>query len=49
VIQKVKSQDRWERIGLLFGNSLRQNQEALRISFLTWFESAAQEEIVQIQ
>jgi hypothetical protein len=49
VVQKVERQDNWERIGLLFGNSLRQNQGAKEICFLKWFESAAQEQIVQIE
>lgn len=49
VVQKVENQDSWERIGLLFGNSLRQNQGAKEICFLKWFASAAQEQIVEIQ
>jgi hypothetical protein len=49
VVQKVEKQDNWERIGLLFGNSLRQNQGAKKLCFLKWFESAAQEQVVQIQ
>ncbi|UKZ72185.1 uncharacterized protein TrAtP1_013125 [Trichoderma atroviride] len=49
VVQKVGKQDNWERIGLLFGNSLRQSQGAKKLCFLKWFESAAQEQIVQIQ
>lgn len=49
VVQKVEKKDNWERIGLLFGNSLRQNQGTKRLCFLKWFESSAQEQIVQIQ
>ncbi|KAL7925629.1 HET domain-containing protein [Trichoderma austrokoningii] len=49
VVQKLDTQDSWERIGLLLGNSLRQNQAAKKVCFLKWFESAAQEQIVQIR
>ncbi|PTB41750.1 hypothetical protein M441DRAFT_89475 [Trichoderma asperellum CBS 433.97] len=49
VVQKVEKQDNWERIGLLFGNSLRRNQGGKEVCFLKWFESAAQEQITQIE
>ncbi|KAL6892153.1 heterokaryon incompatibility domain-containing protein [Trichoderma evansii] len=49
VVQKVENHDNWERIGLLFGNSLRQNQVSKKICFLKWFEDAAQEQVIQIQ
>ncbi|KAM0261522.1 hypothetical protein ACHAQJ_002205 [Trichoderma viride] len=51
VVQLVENQDndRWERVGLLFGNSFRQNEKAKNVCFLKWFGSVAQEQIIQVQ
>lgn len=49
VVQRVDNQDNWERVGLLFGNSVRQSQGVKSVCFLDWFESVAKENILQIQ
>nr|UWK20211.1 HET-domain containing protein [Trichoderma oligosporum] len=51
VVQKVQGQDgdRWERVGLLFSNGVRRNEEAKNVCFLNWFEGVAQERTIRIQ